>query len=94
MFYHGGFEEIYKAEAGENLTGENVGYKICSEIEGIDVLVSGHQHRSFVSKIKNTLVLQCRDGASECMEVSFCKENGFEVNIIKKLKTTLLIIIS
>lgn len=84
LFYHGGFErDLQSGEASENLTGENVGYKICSEIEGVDVLVSGHQHRSFVSKIKNTHVLQCKDGASECMEVAFCKENGFEVNIIK-----------
>lgn len=30
----------------ESLTGENQGYRMCSEIEGIDVLLTGHQHRS------------------------------------------------
>lgn len=47
VVYHGGFEK--DLETGKNTeaqTGENLGYRICSEIEGIDVMITGHQHRS------------------------------------------------
>lgn len=45
--YHGGFER--DPETGlptEPLTGENVGYALCEQVEGIDVLLTGHQHRA------------------------------------------------
>ncbi|MDR6553708.1 bifunctional UDP-sugar hydrolase/5'-nucleotidase [Paenibacillus qinlingensis] len=45
--YHGGFErDIVTGEPTEPLTGENQGYQLCMEVEGIDVLLTGHQHRS------------------------------------------------
>lgn len=44
--YHGGFErDIETGEPTEPLTGENVGYALCEQVEGIDVLLTGHQHR-------------------------------------------------
>lgn len=47
VVYHGGFErDLTTFEPTENLTGENLGVKMCREIEGIDVLITGHQHRS------------------------------------------------
>lgn len=47
VVYHGGFEcDPTTGIPTENLTGENVGYKICQEIKGIDLLLTGHQHRS------------------------------------------------
>lgn len=45
--YHGGFE--CDPETGlptEPLTGENVGYALCKQVGGIDVLLTGHQHRA------------------------------------------------
>lgn len=75
VFYHGGFErDIETGEPTENLTGENVGYKICDEISGIDVLVTGHQHRTLVGKIKDTVVIQCSDTCNTCMEIYFDEE--------------------
>lgn len=57
--YHGGLEkDPVTGEATEALTGENQGYKMCTEIKGIDILLTGHQHRTFVEKINGTLVLQ------------------------------------
>lgn len=57
--YHGGFErDIETGEATEALTGENQGYRICQEIEGIDVLLTGHQHRTLTGVINNVLVIQ------------------------------------
>ncbi|MDF2963889.1 MAG: 2, 3-cyclic nucleotide 2-phosphodiesterase [Paenibacillus sp.] len=45
--YHGGFERNpATGEPTEPLTGENVGYALCREVEGIDVLLTGHQHRT------------------------------------------------
>ncbi len=45
--YHGGFERhLESGEPTEPLTGENQGYALCREVEGIDVLLTGHQHRS------------------------------------------------
>ena len=65
VFYHGGFErDLESGNPTENLTGENVGYEICDKISGIDVLVTGHQHRTLTGKIKDTLVIQCADGCS------------------------------
>ncbi|HCM90274.1 MULTISPECIES: bifunctional metallophosphatase/5'-nucleotidase [Vagococcus] len=44
--YHGGFErDLETGEPTEVLTGENEGYALLHEVEGIDVLLTGHQHR-------------------------------------------------
>jgi 2',3'-cyclic-nucleotide 2'-phosphodiesterase / 3'-nucleotidase len=52
--YHGGFEcDIESGEPIESLTGENQGYELCMEVEGIDVLLTGHQHRQLVGKEVN-----------------------------------------
>ncbi|WP_461177064.1 bifunctional metallophosphatase/5'-nucleotidase [Virgibacillus ainsalahensis] len=57
--YHGGFErDLETGEPTEALTGENQGYKMCTEIEGIDVLLTGHQHRKLTEKINDVLVIQ------------------------------------
>ncbi|UQZ33391.1 bifunctional metallophosphatase/5'-nucleotidase [Paenibacillus sp. PK3_47] len=45
--YHGGFErDPGTGTPTEPLTGENVGYALCEQVEGIDVLLTGHQHRA------------------------------------------------
>lgn len=57
--YHGGFErDLETGEPTENLTGENQGYAICQEIEGIDVLLTGHQHRSLTGNINGVEIVQ------------------------------------
>src|SRR5699024_616973 len=41
--YHGGFErDLDTGEPSEVLTGENQGYQLCMEVDGIDVLLTGH----------------------------------------------------
>ncbi|MCD9024894.1 bifunctional metallophosphatase/5'-nucleotidase [Cohnella sp. NL03-T5] len=58
--YHGGLER--DARTGEELeeqTGENEGWRLCEEVEGIDVLITGHQHQRIVGvQIRNTWVVQ------------------------------------
>ncbi|WP_397379400.1 bifunctional metallophosphatase/5'-nucleotidase [Paenibacillus sp. YYML68] len=45
--YHGGFERsLDTGEPTEPLTGENEGYALCQEVAGIDLLLTGHQHRT------------------------------------------------
>ncbi|UAL54665.1 bifunctional metallophosphatase/5'-nucleotidase [Bacillus sp. CMF21] len=57
--YHGGFERDLKTgEPTEVLTGENQAYQFCHEIEGIDVLLTGHQHRSISGEINGVTVIQ------------------------------------
>lgn len=57
--YHGGFER--NLDTGEyNVvdTGENQGYKMMDTIDGIDILLTGHQHRSLSGKHKETTYVQ------------------------------------
>src|SRR5699024_8963566 len=57
--YHGGFErDIESGEETEPLSGENQGYAICEQINGIDVLLTGHQHRVLTGKINDVLIIQ------------------------------------
>ncbi|MGE8081549.1 bifunctional metallophosphatase/5'-nucleotidase [Peribacillus loiseleuriae] len=57
--YHGGFErDLETGEPTEVLTGENQGFAICQEVEGIDVLLTGHQHRELTGKINGVEVIQ------------------------------------
>jgi 2',3'-cyclic-nucleotide 2'-phosphodiesterase / 3'-nucleotidase len=57
--YHGGLECDLETEAPtEMLTGENEGYALLTEVPGIDVLLTGHQHRK-IATVKNGIpVLQ------------------------------------
>ncbi|WP_234122942.1 bifunctional metallophosphatase/5'-nucleotidase [Clostridium hydrogenum] len=58
--YHGGFErDINTGEAVENITGENQGYELATNINGIDVLLTGHQHRKIANaSIKDVHIVQ------------------------------------
>ncbi|GAA0351435.1 bifunctional metallophosphatase/5'-nucleotidase [Alkalibacterium iburiense] len=56
--YHGGFERDLKTgEETEVLTGENEGYALLKEVDGIDVLLSGHQHRLIAEVVDKTAVV-------------------------------------
>lgn len=58
--YHGGFERnMATGEPTEPLTGENEGYAICQNVKGIDVLLTGHQHRTIADcKINGVTIVQ------------------------------------
>lgn len=57
--YHGGFEaDIETGEPIAPQTDENQGYRMCKEIDGIDVLLTGHQHRKLTGYINDVLVIQ------------------------------------
>jgi 2',3'-cyclic-nucleotide 2'-phosphodiesterase/3'-nucleotidase len=53
--YHGGFEaDLETGELLVNDTGENQGYRMLSKIEGINVLLTGHQHQ-VIAGIQNNI---------------------------------------
>lgn len=77
--YHGGFErDLSSGEPTESLTGENQGYRICHEIEGIDVLLTGHQHREISSSLNGVTVIQpsFNGHALGKVKVQFEHQNG------------------
>ncbi|WIV21326.1 bifunctional UDP-sugar hydrolase/5'-nucleotidase [Paenibacillus polygoni] len=57
--YHGGFEcDPVTGKATEPLTGENQGYEMCMHLEGVDVLLTGHQHRLLAGELNGVLYAQ------------------------------------
>lgn len=57
--YHGGLER--DLHTGHNIDlhiGENEGYRMLHEIEGIDILITGHQHLEIATKINNVSIVQ------------------------------------
>lgn len=66
VVYHGGFEkDLQTGIPTEALTGENEAYRMCEMIDGIDIVISGHQHRSIATTIFNKHVTQTAYKASE-----------------------------
>ncbi|MDD3223184.1 MAG: bifunctional UDP-sugar hydrolase/5'-nucleotidase [Clostridium sp.] len=85
--YHGGFERnIDTGKQEEELTGENEGYEICSKVKGIDVLLTGHQHRYIENKsINGVTVIQPGSNAKALGKVEIDLTNcSGEVKIINK----------
>lgn len=89
--YHGGFERDLKTgEATETLTGENQAYEMCQHIKGIDVLLTGHQHRSLAGEVNGVTIVQPSFFGQEVgkVVVKFEKEEeGY--SILKKESMTL-----
>lgn len=81
--YHGGFErDLDTMEPTETLTGENQGVQLCMEVEGIDVLLTGHQHRQISGKkINGVIVVQPGHNAETIGKVSLSLkkvDNGWQ----------------
>lgn len=64
--YHGGFESDLETGELQETTRENIGYELTT-IPGIDILITGHQHRSIIKTINNVLCVQCNFNAQEFM---------------------------
>ena len=84
--YHGGFErDINTGEPTEKMTGENQAYQMCKQIKGIDILLTGHQHRELVGNIKDVLVIQAGSHGRTYGEINMVLEKEGNVwNVIKK----------
>ncbi|MUT65242.1 bifunctional UDP-sugar hydrolase/5'-nucleotidase [Paenibacillus sp. NEAU-GSW1] len=79
--YHGGFERsLADGTAAERLTGENQAYAMCEAAKeaGIDVIITGHQHRLIADEVLGVTVLQPGFGGETIgkVTVDFEHENG------------------
>ncbi len=81
VMYHGGLERNpLSGKPTEPLTKENVGYEL-AQLDGIDLLITGHQHRSFITKINDTLVTQCAPNAQEFAQIKItCEDKQLQVD--------------
>ncbi|UJL45253.1 bifunctional metallophosphatase/5'-nucleotidase [Virgibacillus sp. NKC19-16] len=81
--YHGGFErDIETGKVTENLTGENQGYEMAEKIDGIDILLTGHQHRILTGMIRDCLIIQPGNNAENYGKVDVelqQEENGWVI---------------
>lgn len=84
VMYHGGIERDFAdGHPTETLTGENVGYQMC-ELDGFDILVTGHQHRSFVTRIHGKIVVQCGANASEFIKIEMDEQVSVSIESMSK----------
>ncbi|WP_168118754.1 bifunctional UDP-sugar hydrolase/5'-nucleotidase [Paenibacillus sp. HB172176] len=90
--YHGGFERDPETGGStEPFTGENVGYAICEQIEGIDVLLTGHQHRAIAGcSINGVCVVQPSNEGRYLGKVTLQFERIEEVWTLKTCESELL----
>ena len=85
VLYHGGYEkDLETGVPTEALTGENVGHRLCSEIEGITAVVSGHQHRSIAGYCEGVCTTQTAFNAKELamIDITF---DGDEIKAVPSL---------
>lgn len=79
--YHGSFErDLHSGELLMDDTGENEGYRMLSELEGIDIMISGHQHLSLCDRAFGTVVTQTLDNGRQiaCIDID---DEGIEADI-------------
>ena len=81
--YHGGFEnDLETGQPGEN-TGENQGYKMLKELKDIDILITGHQHRTCEGYLFDKPYTQSfqRGEYLSCIEIN-TKDNTIKPSLI------------
>lgn len=83
--YHGGFErDLQTGYLTEADTGENIGYKILKELGDIDILITGHQHRSLCGKLGNTVYTQTAANGEEVAVIDIYVDNkAIDARILK-----------
>ncbi|NCB63235.1 MAG: bifunctional metallophosphatase/5'-nucleotidase [Clostridia bacterium] len=74
--YHGGFERDLDTGRLLSPTTENIGYRLCSELD-FDVLLTGHQHMSVAGRdLFGTYVVQPMDSGRELHRVEVSVADG------------------
>jgi 2',3'-cyclic-nucleotide 2'-phosphodiesterase/3'-nucleotidase len=91
--YHGGLERDHATgNPTEPLVGENQGYELATQVAGIDVLLTGHQHRAIATKIGNVAVTQPSNWGKMVGKITIKLEKNEEDGkwIIKEVKPELI----
>lgn len=77
LSYHGGFErDIHNGHEIDLEQGENEGYRILHEIDGIDIFITGHQHLEIATKKNGVSVVQPGANAHCFAQIDITIENG------------------
>lgn len=75
--YHGGFERDLKdGHLTEEDTGENEAYRMIQMIPDLDILITGHQHRSLCGTLNHTAYTQTRDNGQELACIDIYTDTG------------------
>ncbi|MCK8486455.1 bifunctional metallophosphatase/5'-nucleotidase [Paenibacillus sp. MBLB2552] len=91
--YHGGFErDLATGAATERLTGENQGYAMCLEVPGIDVLITGHQHRMIAGEVGGVTVIQPGTGGQALGKITVCFQRRADGRWTVREKTAELLV--
>ena len=88
--YHGGFEKSLdgKNTPTEKLTKENQASELLEKYKSIDMVLSGHQHRSFITKINNIICSQPMHNGQNFTKIVLdteTKEVSYELIDVSKL---------
>ncbi|EOI00227.1 hypothetical protein UAW_00093 [Enterococcus haemoperoxidus ATCC BAA-382] len=78
--YHGGFERDVQSGTILSKTSENIGYKICDELD-FDILLTGHQHLLIEGQLLHgTYIVQPSSNAQNYFEINIEKvQNNIEI---------------
>lgn len=88
--YHGGFEKSLDGNniPTETLTKENQASELLENYNSIDIILSGHQHRSFIEKINNVVCTQPMNNGQTFAKIIIdteTKEINYELIDVSKL---------
>lgn len=77
LSYHGGFErDLLSGHPLDLEQGENQGYKMLHEIDGVDIFITGHQHLEIATKVNGVSVVQPGSNAHSFGQIDVSIENG------------------
>lgn len=77
LCYHGGFErDVETKMAYDDNSGENQGYEMLQQIDGIDIFITGHQHLQIATKVNGVSVVQPGSNAYCAAQIDVTLENG------------------
>ncbi len=77
LSYHGGFErDIHSGQQIDLTEGENQGYRMLTEIDGIDIFITGHQHLELSTNINGVSIVQPGSNANCFAQIDVTLENG------------------
>ncbi|MEK4385318.1 bifunctional UDP-sugar hydrolase/5'-nucleotidase [Solibacillus sp. FSL W7-1464] len=87
LSYHGGFErDLHNGHLIDLEQGENEGYRMLHEIEGIDLFITGHQHLEIAAVQNGVAIVQPGANAHCFAQIDVTVENGtfsFEPSIVQ-----------
>ncbi|MGM0873325.1 MAG: bifunctional metallophosphatase/5'-nucleotidase [Bacillota bacterium] len=90
--YHGGVErDVRTGELTEELTGENQAYQMCQHINGIDVLLTGHQHRIITATINDVIVVQPSFNGQAIGKVELVIDKSQGMKIVDKSASVIMV---